>query len=274
MPTSQYKEQSGHRILQEVSHSTKYSVLPTLLINSFDFSLNWLNFLSLVQMLHQRVTVRVCIKLVDQFVHHCCDHSLLSGLLSVVDVGFWNLCYRFESPRASRNESLLVPGFVCFDGRRMFSLLGSERSWRPWCKLGVSTVVRGNLGDSNTLLCKSSPVFMCTTFSIQIASKVLKKSDCVRSCLIELPPFPLSKLQIAPTNWILMCFPSIFVHCNSGFIQVVLGFFLMLIGVHRIHGCKEYWMPISLQTFTSTLDDGVRVVSVPNVVDVLIEVVR
>ena len=37
-------------------------------------------------------------------------------------------------------------------------------------------------------------------------------------------------------------------------------------------------MPVSLETFTSwnksTLDDGVRVVSVPNVVDVLSEVVR
>ena len=43
MPTSQYKEQPGHCILEEISHSSKYSVLPMLVINSFDFSLNGLN---------------------------------------------------------------------------------------------------------------------------------------------------------------------------------------------------------------------------------------
>ena len=121
------KEQSVHCSLEDISHSSTYSVLPMLLINSFEFSLNWLNFLSLVQTLHQRVTVRVCIKLVDQFLHHFCDHRLLSGLLSVVDVGFWNLCYRFESPRTSREESHRTPRFVCFGGRRMLSLFGIRK---------------------------------------------------------------------------------------------------------------------------------------------------
>ena len=44
MPTSQYKEQSGHCILEEISHISKYSVFPMLRFNSFDFSLNGLNF--------------------------------------------------------------------------------------------------------------------------------------------------------------------------------------------------------------------------------------
>ena len=43
MPASQYKEQSGHCILEEISHSSKNSVLPMLVINSFDFSLDGLN---------------------------------------------------------------------------------------------------------------------------------------------------------------------------------------------------------------------------------------
>ena len=43
MPASQNKEQSGHCILEEISHSSRYSVLPMLVINSFDFSLNGLN---------------------------------------------------------------------------------------------------------------------------------------------------------------------------------------------------------------------------------------
>ena len=35
--------QSGHCILEEISHSSKNSVLPMLVTNSFDFSLNGLN---------------------------------------------------------------------------------------------------------------------------------------------------------------------------------------------------------------------------------------
>ena len=52
MPTPQFQEQLGHCILEEVSHSSKYAVLPMLVINSFDFSLNGLNFLSFVQILY------------------------------------------------------------------------------------------------------------------------------------------------------------------------------------------------------------------------------
>ena len=46
------KDQSGHCLLEEISHSTKYCVVAMLVINSFDFSLNGLIFLSLVQMLY------------------------------------------------------------------------------------------------------------------------------------------------------------------------------------------------------------------------------
>ena len=43
--------------------------------------------------------------------------------------------------------------------------------------------------------------------------------------------------------------PIISVHRNSRFIQIVLNFFLILMYVHRFHGCEEYWMSISLETF-------------------------
>ena len=51
MPTSQYKEQSGHCILEKISYSSKYSVLPMLVINSFDFA-ERIEFLNLVQILY------------------------------------------------------------------------------------------------------------------------------------------------------------------------------------------------------------------------------
>ena len=66
MPTSQYKDQPGHCIFEEISHNLKYSVLPMLVINSFDFFAERIEFLSLVRILHQRVTVRVSLELLKQ----------------------------------------------------------------------------------------------------------------------------------------------------------------------------------------------------------------
>ena len=66
-------------------------------------------------------------------------------------------------------------------------------------------------------------------------------------------------------------------HRNSGLIQIVLDFFLIMVDEHRIHGCEEHGLPVSCETFfskdQSTLDDGMHVVSVPDVVDVLGEVI-
>ena len=43
MTALQYKAPLVHYILDEVSQSSKYSVLPMLVFNSFDYSLNGLN---------------------------------------------------------------------------------------------------------------------------------------------------------------------------------------------------------------------------------------
>ena len=71
---------------------------------------------------------------------------------------------------------------------------------------------------------------------------------------------------------------TVFVHRDSGFTQIVLNFFLTLIGVHRVHGCEKYGPPVRFETFSSqsqtTLDDGMHVVSVPDVVHVIGEVIR
>ena len=44
MPISQYSKKSWHCTVEVISHISKYSVFPMLRINSFDFSLNRLNF--------------------------------------------------------------------------------------------------------------------------------------------------------------------------------------------------------------------------------------
>ena len=49
-------------------------------------------------------------------------------------------------------------------------------------------------------------------------------------------------------------------------------------GVHRVHGCEEHGLPVPFGASSSwnqsTFDDGVHFVSVPDVVDVLGEVIR
>ena len=91
------------------------------------------------------------------------------------------------------------------------------------------------------------------------------------SCLIEV-------LQIAPIFSILVNYPSTFVNRDSGFIQIVLDFFKILSDAHRVHGCEKYCLPVPFETSSSwdqsTLDDGVHVVSVPDVMDALDKVVR
>ena len=67
MPTSQYKAQSGHCFLEEFSESSKYSVLPMLVINSFDFSLNGLNSSVQFKSLYLRVPVQVILELLDPY---------------------------------------------------------------------------------------------------------------------------------------------------------------------------------------------------------------
>ena len=68
----------------------------------------------------------------------------------------------------------------------------------------------------------------------------VEKSDCVRSGFIELQSFSLSRLQIAPIYCTLVNSSSIFVHYDSGFVQIVLNFFRILIVVHRVHGCEKH----------------------------------
>ena len=66
MPISQYKAQSGHCFLEEVSQSSKISVLPMSVINFFDFSLNVLIFSVLFKSCRKKLLVRVLLELLNQ----------------------------------------------------------------------------------------------------------------------------------------------------------------------------------------------------------------
>ena len=95
--------------------------------------------------------------------------------------------------------------------------------------------------------------------------------------LTELQSFTQNKPQITPIHSVLVCFPLVFVHCNSGLCHVVILFSIM-IDEHWINGRKEHHMSPFLDVFStknqSRSDDRARIVGAFNMVDLLGEVVR
>ena len=81
-----------------------------------------------------------------------------------------------------------------------------------------------------------------------------EKSECVRSSLMELQSFSLGELQIAPKNCILVNSPSVSVHRNSGFVQIILNFLQILVGVHRVYGSEN----TDCLSLLSLLPPGIR----------------
>ena len=89
----------------------------------------------------------------------------------------------------------------------------------------------------------------------------------MRWSLIELQTFSLSELQIAPIHCVLVNSPRIFVRRDSGFVQIVLFFFY--IGFTAVTNTDYLSLLRPSYWYQSALDDGLHVVSVPDVVDVL-----
>ena len=118
---------------------------------------------------------------------------------------------------------------------------------------------------------------MYTTFSIQFAGSLLKER--LRGIVFDRTAILFFERASDCTNILYFGELSIFfVHRNSGFVQIVLNFSRILTGVHRVHGCEKHGLPVPFETSSSwnqsAQDDGVHVVSVPEVVDVIGEVVR
>ena len=117
MPTSQYKEQSGHCISEEISHSSKCSVLPMLVIDSFDFSLNGLN---------SSILIKSSINESRFWWFSNCWNSLFPISLRLFFLNCW---VRFSlnsvinvTASTSSDEFPRTSRFVRFDGQRVFSL--------------------------------------------------------------------------------------------------------------------------------------------------------
>ena len=86
------------------------------------------------------------------------------------------------------------------------------------------------------------------------------KDDGVRSCLIELQSFLLSKIHVDPVNRVMMCFQRfLLVPCKTWCVQVNLIRIVVFL-VKRIHSRKEYCLFFFDQNLSSRyqswIDDG------------------
>ena len=70
--------------------------------------------------------------------------------------------------------------------------------------------------------------FHLNDFRDTISWECTVEDDCVRSCLIELQSFPLSKLKIDTVHRALVPFPLLLVQCKTWFGQVKLLWILVI----------------------------------------------
>ena len=111
----------------------------------------------------------------------------------------------------------LVFGWVCWESS--VPLATSEPNSR--IQLSLKEIFGGDRGDSYTFSYMISPVSIRTAFRDTIGWECVVKDDGVRSRLIELKYFPLSKFYIDPVNRVLMSSPLfLLVPCKTWYFQV------------------------------------------------------
>ena len=75
-------------------------------------------------------------------------------------------------------------------------------------------------------------------FRVKVFCPHIVEDDCVRSRLIKLQSFSLSKLKIDLVHRILVHFPLLLVRCKTWYGQIKL-YWVMMTLMHGIYGCKE-----------------------------------
>ena len=220
-------------LVLKVSQSSKISVLPMSVINFFDSSLN--NLLRLVQVLQDRLLVRVSFELLNQlfvtvslrFVSCCWTRRRYAwkSEVNVAAAGF----------SVTSRYALVVWGFSCFLVRLILlsplRIRLQKNSRQPW---------RLEYFIGKLLLSLHAYRFPNTN-----RKQCVLENDCVWSCVLKLQLSLLSELDIAPIH-LLRKSPSICVW----FVQIVLNFFHTLT-VHRIHSSEKHGLPIPFETSSS-----------------------
>ena len=134
-----------------------------------------------------------------------------------------------------------------FSSIRWMSLLLRIQIARPI--IFVGKIVGGGRGDTHTHFLVHD-FFRFHHFRDTISWECIVEDDCVRSCLIEIQSFSFSKLYIDLIHRILVHFPLLLVRCTTWFGQIKL-FWILVILMHGIHGCKEYRLSVLARILSS-----------------------
>ena len=159
MPISQYEFQSGHCFLEEISQSSKISVLPMWVTNFFDSSLNLTNLFSLFQVLQERLLVRDLFFAIRVLLFDCRMEYAWDSTVNVAAAGFL------------RNFP------IRFGGQRIFLLLHQVDPAVHFANSALQYHTR-QPWRLVYFMESSSVVFMHTAFSIQIAGSVFVENNC------------------------------------------------------------------------------------------------
>ena len=240
MPISQYKLQLGHCFLEEVSLSSKISVLPMSVINFFDSSLNVLIF---------SVLFKSCRKdsLFGWFSN--CWLNFLTVSLRFVS-SCWTVEWSYEwysivkiaaagSPVTSR-YALVFRGFSCFLLKLI--LLSTFR-------VRAFSITRGIPWRLVYFMVKLLlSLYMHTAFSRQVA-RVLT-TERLRVIVLDRKCNPFFWASFKLHQFTVLC-PSFFVCCDPWLVQVASNFFHALIVVHRVHWNEKHRQPVPFGTSSS-----------------------
>ena len=130
----------------------------------------------------------------------------------------------------------MIFGWVCWES----SLPPATSEPNSFIPLTLKEIFGEGRGDACTFSYMISPSFHHNSLRDTISWECVVKDDCVRSCLIELKSFLLSKFSVDPIHRVLLSVPLfVMVPCKTRCFQVnfvrISVFF-----VHRIHRRKEY----------------------------------
>ena len=217
-------------------------------------------FLELSELVHSRVSpflfdlclrfrlcLRICLQ-VQQTLAHNSGWILVHPQFSPFLLSFWCLHdqtrHLFRSPGWTvahpRVSPFLIIGFLIWVG--FVGVFAASSDF--WIQFFHPIIFKGNLWRRPRwqiyFLVYDFSRFHHNNFRDTISWECVIKDDCVRSCLIELQSFPLSKLYIDPIHRVLVSFPRfLLVPCKTWFGQVKLVRIFVFL-VHGIHSRKEH----------------------------------
>ena len=161
-----------------------------------------------------------------------------------------------ETGRPVLTIGFVVFGWVCWE----LSLCPATSEPNSCIQLSLEEIFGGGRGDAYTFSYMIFSSFHLESLRDSISWECVVKDDGVRSCLIELKSFPLSKFYVDPIHRVLMFLPRfLLVPCKTRCFQV--NFFrIFVFFVHRIHRREEYHLSfaqILSSRYQSWIHDGV-----------------